>query len=172
MARVIVIDDRETVAELIVNNLRHRKLVEFCVRAPQKEDGFGGHLSGGLSTMLQEHNIDTVVYAPPQDRHYRRSLDLEDAESVFQQCARAGIKKFILLSSAMIYGASPHNPGFISEAHVISRSDKKRIARDWLDLEALAAAYLGELSGTSIERPTNSALPLDRTKRTSPGCRR
>ena len=151
MSRVIIIDDRETVAELIVNNLRHRKLVEFCMRAPQKEDGFGGHLTGDLSTMLQEHDIDTVVYAPSLSRH---RLDLGDAESVFQQCARASIRKFILLSSAMIYGASPHNPGFLSESHVISRSDKKRITRDWLDLEALAAAYLGELSGTSVELNT------------------
>ena len=148
MARVIVIDDRETVAELVVSTLCHRKLVEFCVRAPQKEDGFGGHLSGGLATMLKDHDIDTVVYAPRPGRHL---LDLGDAESVFQQCARARVKKFILLSSATIYGASPHNPGFISESHVISRSDKQRISKDWLDLEALAAAYLGELSGTNIE---------------------
>ena len=145
MARVIVIDDRETVAESIVKKLRDSASVDFCVRAPQKEDGFGGHLSSDLPTMLKEYDIDTVVYAPPSNRR----IVLEDAESVFQQCARAGIKKFVLLSSAMIYGASPHNPGFISEAHAISRSDKRRITRDWLDLEALAAAYIGELSGTS-----------------------
>jgi 1-acyl-sn-glycerol-3-phosphate acyltransferase/nucleoside-diphosphate-sugar epimerase len=151
LARVIVIDDRETAAELIVKNLRDSAAVEFCMRAPQKEDGFGGHLSGSLATMLKDHDIDTVVYAPPPGRYRRRSVDLEDAESVFQQCARARIKKFVLLSSAMIYGASPHNPGFISEAHVIPRSDKKRISKDWLDLEALAAAYMGELSGTNIE---------------------
>jgi 1-acyl-sn-glycerol-3-phosphate acyltransferase/nucleoside-diphosphate-sugar epimerase len=151
LARVIVIDDRETVAELIVNNLRHRKLVEFCVRAPQKEDGFGGHLSGDLSTMLKEHSIDTVIYAPPPGRHCHTTIDLEDAESVFQQCAGAAIKKFVLLSSAMIYGASPHNQGFISESHVVSRSDKKRITKEWLDLETLAGAYMGELSGTGIE---------------------
>jgi 1-acyl-sn-glycerol-3-phosphate acyltransferase/nucleoside-diphosphate-sugar epimerase len=151
LARVIVIDDRETAVELIVKNLRDSAAVEFCMRAPQKEDGFGGHLSGSLATMLKDHDIDTVVYAPPPGRYRRRSVDLEDAESVFQQCARARIKKFVLLSSAMIYGASPHNPGFISEAHVIPRSDKKRISKDWLDLEALAAAYMGELSGTNIE---------------------
>lgn len=151
MARVIVIDERETVAELILNNLYHRKLVEFCVRAPQKEDGFGGHLSGGLATMLKEHSIDTVIYAPPPGRRYDTTIDLEDAESVFQQCAGTGIKKFVLLSSAMIYGASPHNQGFLSESHVISRSDKKPIAKEWLDLESLAGAYLGELSGTGIE---------------------
>ena len=134
-----------------MKNLRDSAAVEFCMRAPQKEDGFAGHLSGGFATMLKDHDIDTVVYAPPPGRYRRRSVDLEDAESVFQQCARARIKKFVLLSSAMIYGASPHNPGFISEAHVIPRSDKKRISKDWLDLEALAAAYMGELSGTNIE---------------------
>jgi len=151
VTRVIVIDDRETVAELIVSNLHHRNLVEFCVRAPQKEDGFGGHFSGGLSTMLKEHEIDTVVYSPPSDRHHDTIIDLEDAESVFQLCSRAGIKMFVLLSSAMIYGASPHNQGFISESHVISRSDKKLITKEWLDLEALAVTYLGEFSGTGIE---------------------
>lgn len=150
MARVIVIDDREAVAELIVTTLRESAAIELCLRAPQKEDGFGGHLSGGLATMLKDHDIDTVVYAPPPGRHHR-SLDLEDAESIFQRCARTRIRKFVLLSSAMIYGASPHNPGFISEAHVIPRGDRQRISKDWLELEALAAAYLGELSNTNTE---------------------
>jgi 1-acyl-sn-glycerol-3-phosphate acyltransferase/nucleoside-diphosphate-sugar epimerase len=149
MTRVIVIDDRETVAELIVNSLRDSGLVELCVCAPQKEDGFGGHLSGDLSMLLKEHGIDTVVYAPPKGRH--TSIDLEDAESVFQRCVDAGIKKFVLLSSAMIYGASPHNQGFIPETHVIPRNVNKRMSRDWLDLEALAVAYMGEFSATGIE---------------------
>jgi 1-acyl-sn-glycerol-3-phosphate acyltransferase/nucleoside-diphosphate-sugar epimerase len=161
MARVIVIDDRDAVAELIVNNLRDSARVEFCVRAPQKEDGFGGHLSGDLSKLLKEHAIDTVVYAPPRVCH--RSIDLEDAESVFQRCADAAIKKFVLLSSAMIYGANPHNQGFIAETHIIPRSVRKRITSDWLDLEALAAAYMGELSGTNIElnilRPAALLVP-------------
>jgi 1-acyl-sn-glycerol-3-phosphate acyltransferase/nucleoside-diphosphate-sugar epimerase len=161
MARVIVIDDRDAVAELILKNLRDSALVELCVRAPQKEDGFGGHMTGGLSTLLDEHGIDTVVYAPPRTRH--TTVDLEDAELVFQQCATAAIKKFVLLSSAMIYGANQHNPGFISESHVIPRSEKKQISRDWLDLEALAVAYIGEFSGTGIElnilRPAALLVP-------------
>ena len=161
MARVIIIDDRETVAELILHNLRRSGFVEFCKRAPQKEDGFGGHMSGGLSTLLNEHCIDTVVYAPPRTRH--ATVDLEDAELVFQQCTNAAIKKFVLLSSAMIYGATQHNPGFISESHVIPRSDKKRITKDWFDLESRAIAYMGEFSGTGIElnilRPAAVLVP-------------
>src|SRR6185295_9984472 len=157
LARVIVIDDRETIAELIVKTLRDSAAVEFCLRGPQKEDGFGGHLSGGLATMLKDHEVDTVVYAPSPGR---QQLDLGDAESVFQQCVRTRVRKFVLLSSAMIYGASPHNPGFISEAHVIPRSDKQRISKDWLTLETLAAAYMGELSGTNIELNILRSCPL------------
>ena len=161
MARVIVIDDRDSMAELIMNNLRDSAFVDFCLRSPQKEDGFGGHLSSDLSTLLKEHAIDTVVYAPPASR--RTIIDLEDAESVFQQCAQAAVKKFILLSSAMIYGANPHNQGFLPETHVIPRSDKRRITKDWLDLEGLAVACMGELSGTGIElsilRPAAVLVP-------------
>lgn len=163
MAKIIVIDDRDVVANLIVNNLRDSPTVELCVRAPQKEDGFGGHLSGDLVNLLKEHEIDTVIYSPPPGGRNQTSIDLEEAESVFQKCARSAIKKFVLLSSAVIYGANPHNQGLISEAHVISRSNKQPIARDWIDLEALAAAYLGALASSNTElnvlRPATVLVP-------------
>lgn len=161
--RVIVIDDRDAVAELIVKHLRNSPFVELCIRSPQKEDGFGGHLSGDLGALLKEHEIDTVVYSPPRLRHQRASIDLEDAEMVFQQCGRSRVKKFLLLSSAMIYGANPHNIGFLSESVVISRSPRYAIARDWLDLETLANVYLGRLSSNSTElnvlRPAIELVP-------------
>ena len=163
MARVIVIDDRDRVAELVVKSLSESPLVELCLRAPQQEDGYGGHLSGGYAGLLKEHDIDTVIYCPPLGGRNGMTPDLEDAESVFQQCSRMAIKKFILLSSAMIYGASPHNPGFISESRMILRTDKQLIVRDWVDLEALAVAYMGQLSGQGVElnilRPAAVLVP-------------
>ena len=161
--RVLVIDDREAVAELVVKQLRDSPVVELCIRSPQKEDGFGGHLSGDLATLLKEHDIDTVVYSPPQVGRRRTSVDLEDAETVFQECAGSRVKKFVLLSSAMIYGAYPHNKGFLPESIAISRSQKHAIARDWIDLETLANVYLGKLSSNSTElnvlRPATVLLP-------------
>jgi 1-acyl-sn-glycerol-3-phosphate acyltransferase/nucleoside-diphosphate-sugar epimerase len=163
MARVIVIDERDAVAELILKNLRDCPNVDLCARATQKEDGFAGHLSGGLANLLEDQDVDTVVYSPPPAVRDRRSIDLEDAESVFQQCARSAIKKFVLLSSAMIYGANPHNQGFLSESHVISRSNSQPIAKDWFDLEALAGVYLGQHSSSNTEltvlRPAAMLLP-------------
>lgn len=163
MARVMVIDDRDAIAESIVKCVCESPVVELCLRSPQREDGFGGHLSGGFAGLLKEHDIDTVVYSPPLSGRHRMTPDLEEAESVFQQCSRMAIKKFILLSSAMIYGASPHNPGFISESRMILRTDKQPIIKDWVDLEALAVSYMGQLSGQGIElsilRPAAVLVP-------------
>jgi len=146
MTRVMLIEDRDSVAELLVDRLNACAAVELCQRAPQLEDGFGGHLSGGYAGFLEEQAIGTVVYSPPVRR---RRIDLKDAESVFRQCAKAGIEKFILLSSAMVYGASPHNQGLMPETRAVLSGGRNQIASDWNKLEAMAVAYLGEASRTS-----------------------
>jgi 1-acyl-sn-glycerol-3-phosphate acyltransferase/nucleoside-diphosphate-sugar epimerase len=147
MARVAVIDGRDSVAELLVERVNECPEVEFCQRALQQEDGFGGHLSGGYAGFIAEQNIDSVVYAPPvcADR-----IDLNDADSVFQQCARAGVDKLVLLSSAMICGASPHNQGLIPENRPVLSDDRNRFAVDWRQLETLAVSYFGQESRTQL----------------------
>jgi len=148
MARVMVIDDRDSVAELLVQRLGEAAAIEFCQRAPQREDGFGGHLTGGYACFLEEHDVDSIVYSPslPGGR-----LDLKDADSVFRQCTRLGLKKFILLSSAVVYGASPHNQGLIPETRPVLSDDRNRFAADWRQLEALAISYFGPESRTPAQ---------------------
>jgi 1-acyl-sn-glycerol-3-phosphate acyltransferase/nucleoside-diphosphate-sugar epimerase len=163
MARILVIDERDRVADLLVGYLRESQSVDFCMRAPQQEDGFGGHLSGGYSALIKEQGIDTVVYSPPLCGN---DIDLDDAELVCRQCAGAGIEKFVLLSSAMIYGASPHNQGLIAETQPILSDSSNRLARGWYKLEALAFSFFGEASNISAEltilRPATVLVP--RTK--------
>lgn len=160
MARVMVIDDRAGVAELIVRRMNEGSLVEFCQLAPQREDGFGGHLSGGYAGFLAEQAIDAVVYSPPLRRH---RVDLTDAELVFRQAANAGVQTFVLLSSAMVYGASPHNQGLIPETRPVLSDDRNQFARDWQRLEALAVSYFGQASRTSAQltilRPAATPAP-------------
>src|SRR6266436_5512160 len=130
MTRVMVIDDRDSVADLVVKRLKECPRVEFCQRAPQPEDGFGGHLSGGYAGFLEEQVIDAVVYSPPLRGRRIDLIDLKVTESVFRQCARVGVEKFVLLSSAMVYGASPHNQGLMPETRAVLGSDRNQIASD------------------------------------------
>ncbi|HEX8293204.1 MAG TPA: 1-acyl-sn-glycerol-3-phosphate acyltransferase, partial [Pyrinomonadaceae bacterium] len=93
---------------------------------------------------------DAVVYAPPAESRRRPTPDLADAEAVFKECARAGVKHFVLLSSAAVYGASHHNIGFLPESRVLVRQDRPTVPSRWLELESLAAFYLGEGPGTRL----------------------
>ncbi|HEX8634190.1 MAG TPA: 1-acyl-sn-glycerol-3-phosphate acyltransferase [Pyrinomonadaceae bacterium] len=142
MVRVVVIDEREELADLLVERLRESPVVETCQPAPPGEDGFGGLMSGGRVALLAEQNIDTVVYAPPPLKRRHEVPDLADAEAVFKECARAGVKHFILLSSAAVYGAAHHNIGFLQETRVLLRQEKPASSNRWLELESLAAFYL------------------------------
>jgi 1-acyl-sn-glycerol-3-phosphate acyltransferase/nucleoside-diphosphate-sugar epimerase len=160
MARVVVIDEREEMAGLLVERLRASRAVEVCERSPQAEDGFGGLLSGGRAGLLVEQNIDTIVYSPPPAARRRFAPDLADAEAVFKESARAAVRHFILLSSAAVYGASHHNVGFLAESRILLRRDKQSPATGWLELESLAAFYLGDLSQTRLVILRPSATPL------------
>lgn len=159
MARVLVIDERDGVAGLLVARLRESHSVETCQRAPQADDGFAGLLSGGREGLLVEQEIDTVVYAPPAEGRRRPVPNLADAEAVFKESARAGVGHFVLLSSAEIYGASHHNIGFLAESRMLMRQDKRTPANRWLELEALAAFYLGEGRDTRLVILRPAATP-------------
>jgi 1-acyl-sn-glycerol-3-phosphate acyltransferase/nucleoside-diphosphate-sugar epimerase len=163
MMRVIVADDRDFLAELIANRLRESPMVDFCTRAAREVDLPGECLLAGFAELLRKQTIDAVVYSPPRCARNSIAPNLEDAELIFQQCARAGIRKFVLLSSAMIYGCSPHNEGLLPETRPILRSELNSVAGAWHDLEALALSYFGESSKTGAEltilRPVAVLVP-------------
>jgi len=158
MARVVVIDDRDPIAQLLVKRLQESPHVEACHPAPQGEDGFGGLMSGGYSGLLQDQHADTVIYSPPLSRSLMP--DLADAETVFQHCLRARIKHFVLLSSAAIYTPSPHHPGHVSESRLPSRNEKHSVSNHWADLESLAAIYFGERAETGLAILRLAAMPF------------
>lgn len=162
MARVLVIDGRRSMAALLVKRLRASRAVEKCQRASQTDDGFGGHLSGGRARLLTEGEFDTVIYSPPlRSAEGDDSPDISDAETLFRDSARVGVKRFVLLSSAAIYGASHHNIGFLAETRAVPNHDKRSVAHRWSELESLAVFYLGgsEDAGLTILRPAPVLLP-------------
>src|SRR5215469_11438638 len=54
MASVLVIDDRDAIAALLIRCLGASAWVTACRRAPQLEDGFGGELSQGYLSLFSD----------------------------------------------------------------------------------------------------------------------
>ncbi len=145
MARVLIIDERDSIAQTLVSRLRESASVELCQRAQRRKDQLGGYAG-----LFAARSIDTIVYSPPLQTGKQMRPDLADAVALFNQCADAGIKKAVLLSSGAIYGASPRNPGLISESRTPSRKGKNPIGSQWAELEKIALRYLGERQVTIL----------------------
>jgi 1-acyl-sn-glycerol-3-phosphate acyltransferase/nucleoside-diphosphate-sugar epimerase len=152
MARVMVIADSRPVAQALVNRLSKSAGVEACQLAPQ--------FNGGYALLFTEHAIDTVVYAPQLRRKNEMIPNLAEAAMVFAECARAGIAQVVVVASAAIYGADPHNPGFIAESHAPLRRDKNPVGNDWAKLEALADAYVGQPTHATLTILRPVAVPV------------
>jgi 1-acyl-sn-glycerol-3-phosphate acyltransferase/nucleoside-diphosphate-sugar epimerase len=143
VARIILIGEREGVAEALAGRLRESPAVETCQCVPHLGNRLGRNLNSDYATLFREQAIDTLIYSPLLLAGKYGMADLVDAEAIFQQAARAGIKKVVVLSSAAVYGAQYRNPGLISESRPPSRNAKDQIASRWDELETLAKKSLG-----------------------------
>src|SRR3954463_5257252 len=99
MARVLVIDGRDGVARRLVSELRASGEVELCESAPQQDDGYAGHLSGGYDALVEDLRADKGGYSPPRASRRLMAPDLEDAAAVFNACARGRVRALVLISS-------------------------------------------------------------------------
>ncbi len=138
MARVIVVDNDNKISSYLINRLNESSMVEECQIAPG--------LNGDFTSLLAEGAIDTIIYSPQLQPNKGMSPDLAEAETVLEGCTHAGIQKVVLLSSAAIYGASPYNPGLISESRSLSLKGNNPIGVHWIEFETLAEKYLRKLT--------------------------
>jgi 1-acyl-sn-glycerol-3-phosphate acyltransferase len=137
MPRVLVIESRDEVAEAIVAALSSSDAVKFCEQANPRKDRLKTIL-----TRIEGARIDTAIYSPAISRQHSLSPDLAEAKAFISHCAALQVRRFILLSSAMVYGASPHNQGLIPETRKPICLTRSALARAWLNLESLAAESL------------------------------
>src|SRR5215510_4957608 len=152
MARVMVIADSRPIAQALVNRLSKSVVVEACQLAPR--------FNGGSALLFTEHAVDTVVYAPQLHRKNEMIPNLAEAAMVLAECARAGIAKVVVVSSALLYGADPHNPGFIVESHAPLRRDKNPVGNAWVTLEALADECVGQPTDVTLTILRPVAVPI------------
>src|SRR6266568_2355309 len=137
MARVLVIGPRPEIGRAIVAALSESGAVEACEQAGLRQESLQT-----VFTRIESGAIDTIVYSPSMAQSRSLSPDLAEAERIISHLAAKQIRRVVLLSSALIYGSSPHNQGLISESRVPVCLTRSRLAHAWMDLESLAARRL------------------------------
>ncbi|HEY2441555.1 MAG TPA: NAD-dependent epimerase/dehydratase family protein [Streptosporangiaceae bacterium] len=94
-----------------------------------------------LASRLAE--VDVLVHtdidlAPDSDRSARRAFNVRGVQTVLTAAAAGRVARVILLTSAMVYGASPDNPVPLPETAPLGADSDGSVVGDLLEIEDLA----------------------------------
>jgi nucleoside-diphosphate-sugar epimerase len=145
MARVIVADDSDVVAEAIISGLSECPGIDLCQRGPADSPD-------ELTAIVNDRGIDTVIYGPRWRPGKCATPDLGRAEAFLRCCAQAKVGHVVLLASAAAYGCTHYNPGLISEMRPLRISSENPIAAAWIELERIARSCLSDDTTVTILR--------------------
>jgi nucleoside-diphosphate-sugar epimerase len=101
--------------------------------ADVRDPALAGRLAG--VDVLVHTDVDMSAYA---DYRTRRAFNVRAAQTVLTAAAAGQVGRVILVTSAMVYGASPGNPVPLPETAPLHADPDGSVAGDLLEIEALA----------------------------------
>ncbi len=121
-SRVIAIDDRRGDLSGVI-----WRVVDI------RDPALAGRLAG----------IDVIVHtdldlAADSDPKARRAFNVRGAQTVLTAAAAGGVGRVVLITSAMVYGASPDNPVPIDEGAPLLAEPDGSVVGDFMEIEQLA----------------------------------
>jgi UDP-glucose 4-epimerase len=101
-----------------------------------------------LVELLKEEKVDTYVHLAflESDRPTETAFDYNvmGTMRVLSACAEAGVKRVVLKSSTLIYGAQPTNSAFLREDHPLNAKRNFGTLRDLVEIENFCVAFRGQ----------------------------
>lgn len=81
---------------------------------------------------------------------YAHELEVIGTLNLVSAAKAASIRKFVLCSSTLVYGASPKNPNYITESHPLAKRAEAHFVRDKVEAEKQAAKLYDESPQTTL----------------------
>lgn len=101
-----------------------------------------------LSELLRDEQVDTVCHLAFVDSTRPSELAFETnvmgTIQTLAACGLAGVRKVILMSSTLVYGAQPTNSAFLRENHPLNGSRGYGYVRDLVEVEAFCNGFRGQ----------------------------
>jgi UDP-glucose 4-epimerase len=101
---------------------------------------------GQIAEILSKERVDAVVHAafrtePTPDLEMDHELETIGSRHVMNACSAAKVRRLVLASSTMVYGARPDNPNFLSESHPLRGHPGAHQVQDRAEMESLASEW-------------------------------
>jgi UDP-glucose 4-epimerase len=93
-----------------------------------------------IAAILQREQVETFVHAaflssPTHNAAWAHEFENIGTVHVLNACSQSEVRKFVLWSSTIVYGADPLNPNFLTEEHPLKGHPRSRFVRDKVEAE-------------------------------------
>lgn len=110
---------------------------------------------GQVAGILEKEAVDVLVHlafksAPSPDLDADHELETIGSLHVMNACAAAGVRKLVMASSTMLYGARPDNPNFLDESHELRGHPDAHCVQNRVEAEALLSAWADRHTDTEV----------------------
>jgi UDP-glucose 4-epimerase len=102
----------------------------------------------GLSTLLAQHSIDTVVHlaaivtpGPKSNRDLEYAVDVLGTRNVLEACVASGVRRIVVTSSGAAYGYHADNPAWLSEDDPVRGNEAFAYSHHKRLVEEMLAGY-------------------------------
>lgn len=112
-------------------------------------------VDGEIARILRDERVDTVVHAaflshPTHAIEWAHELEDIGTMHMLNACAEVQLPRFIMVSTTMVYGASPKNPNFLGEERELRGHPRSRFINDKIRAERQALRFAEENPHTQV----------------------
>jgi UDP-glucose 4-epimerase len=106
-------------------------------------------VDGELATLLRKHAVDTFVHGaflshPTHAAEWAHELEDVGTMHVLNACAGIEPRRFVMISTTLVYGAHPKNPNFLTEDSELRGHRDSRFVNDKLRAEKQVQRFAKE----------------------------
>ena len=108
-----------------------------------------------LAEILAAEDVDTLLHlaflaSPTHASAWAHELESVGTMHVLNACRERPVRKFVLWSQTILYGASPSNPNFLTEQHPLRGHAESRFLADKIEAEQVVARFARQMPGTVV----------------------
>jgi UDP-glucose 4-epimerase len=109
-----------------------------------------------LAAVWKREGVDTVVHTaflstPTHANAWAHELESIGTMHVLNACAETDVRKLVVWSQTVVYGAHPLNPNFLAEEHELrGHLSRSRFVKDKVEVERQVRRFRDEHGGTLV----------------------
>jgi UDP-glucose 4-epimerase len=108
-----------------------------------------------VTEVLRRERVDALVHCafrhePTPDLEMDHEVETIGSLHVMNACAAAKVKRLVVASSTMLYGARPDNPNFLTESHPLRGHPEAHNVMNRVEMEQLLAEWVTKHPDTQV----------------------